>query len=831
MQIRLAIIRLICFIGIVTPLISPVLIYGQENNIQIDSIIARLNFYKESKTSTSLFVHFDKTIYTNQERVYFTAYLLNTDLELSAYHTLSVGLIRNDNRNIYQDEKYVIHKGISSGSFTIPDSLSTGNYSFIVFTNRIANELPEDVFLQPIVIKNSDKRIIASLTLIDSLNSNSDSLHILLKAVDQDYHPIQNTQTDFFIGSGLKSSKKNTLFTDQNGESIFSIPRNSVSDKNNIVHTHFRHKNISKDISLTLPNNLKNPIVGFYPEGGNLIFGVTSIIGWEVKLSEGSPLSISGLLYEDDQIIDTIQTDGYGLGKFRLTPNQNKKYSVKLVYQDYIDSLFQLPTPLASGLVIHILKSITKDTLNIQIRNATISKQILVLIHNFNNLFLVYTLNTIKEIETLSIPLEKIPKGITKITLLDNLYKPLAERLFFAHFDNRPSITLKTYTDQPKNSGKLEIRLKLDSLKGQSTNALVSVACILNSRLDIRRFKDIESYFYLNRVLSDIPYKHIDFGNLLDANDYLENVLLIKGWRRYTWTDLANSNTPDTNIKRESLIISGQILENNKPLTKAIEFNSIVDSTIGVYKTDKSGNFSFEPKDLVVNSENKIRFLVNKDERSIYQFKFLDQYHLLAKKIAAEIDVRNLDLPNRSMNSKDLLFKEESSVHVLDEVIVSATKKGGDYSYFKVSGTMNENECGDYVCYNNILNCKDHKNDMRNRAPVVGEKYYSKYTSIKLNYFGCKELKNNNTASFSFLKGIYDNREFYKETNFESKVIETDNMTTLYWNPSLFLDSEKEIQLSIPISTIIGKVKIIIQGRTNNDVLFKETIVTINNGK
>lgn len=829
MQIRLAIIRLICFIGIANSLISPVVLYGQENSTQIDSVIARLSLHQGSKTSTSLFVHFDKTIYTNQETAYFTAYLLNTDLDLNAYHTLSVGLIRNDNRNIYQDQKYVIHQGISSGSFTIPDSLSTGNYSFIVFTNRIANELPEDVFLQPIIIKNSDKRIIASLTLIDSLNTASDSLHILLKAVDQDYHPIQNTQTDFFIGSGLQSSKKNILFTDQNGEAIFSIPRNIMIDKNNIVHSHFRHNNISKDISLTLPSYQKKPIVGFYPEGGNLIFGVTSIIGWEVKSSEGSPLSISGLLYEDDKIIDTIQTDGYGLGKFRLTPKQAKKYSVKLAYQNHIDSLFQLPTPLISGLVIHILKSIATDTLQIQIRNATISKKILVLIHNFNELFLVYTLNTIKEIETLSIPLKKIPRGITKITLLDNLQRPLAERLFFAHFDNRPSITLKTH--QLKNSGKIEIGLKLDSIKGQSSNALVSVACILNSRLDIRRFKDIESYFYLDRVLTDIPNKHIDFGNLLDVNDYLENVLLIKGWRRYTWTDLANANAKDTILKRESLIISGQILKNNKPLTKAIEFNSIVDSTIGVYKTDRSGNFSFEPQDLVVNSEKKIRFSVNKDERSMYQFQFLDQYHLLNEKIATEIDVKNYDLPNRSINSKDLIFKEEASVHVLDEVIVRAMKKGGDYSYFKGSGTMNENECGDYVCYNNILNCKDHKNDMRNRAPVVGEKYYSKYTSIKLNYFGCKEFKNTDTVSFSFLKGINDNREFYRTSGFESRVIETDNMTTLYWNPSLFLDSEKEIKLSIPIGTITGKFKIIIQGRTNNDVLFKETFVTITNEK
>lgn len=45
---------------------------------------------------TTLFVHFDKTIYTNNETVWFTGYILNAGLaEISKHQVLSVALVRD----------------------------------------------------------------------------------------------------------------------------------------------------------------------------------------------------------------------------------------------------------------------------------------------------------------------------------------------------------------------------------------------------------------------------------------------------------------------------------------------------------------------------------------------------------------------------------------------------------------------------------------------------------------------------------------------------------------------------------------------------------------
>jgi hypothetical protein len=63
----------------------------------------------------------------------------------------------------------------------------------------------------------------------------------------------------------------------------------------------------------------------------------------------------------------------------------------------------------------------------------------------------------------------------------------------------------------------------------------------------------------------------------------------------------------------------------------------------------------------------------------------------------------------------------------------------------------------------------------------------------------------------------------------KSKIIDAYNITTLYWNPSIILEPGKEIKISIPTGGISGKYRVLIQGRTNDDVLFKEVFLQVNN--
>ena len=56
---------------------------------------------------------------------------------------------------------------------------------------------------------------------------------------------------------------------------------------------------------------------------------------------------------------------------------------------------------------------------------------------------------------------------------------------------------------------------------------------------------------------------------------------------------------------------------------------------------------------------------------------------------------------------------------------------------------------------------------------------------------------------------------------------EPEYISTLFWNPSVLLNSETPIKISFKTGMIAGKFKIIVQGRTDDDVIYQESFITV----
>lgn len=101
----------------------------------------------------------------------------------------------------------------------------------------------------------------------------------------------------------------------------------------------------------------------------------------------------------------------------------------------------------------------------------------------------------------IKIPLTDVPKGLATITIVDSLSRPLAERMFFAHYNDSEKLSLTTDQKTYKQREKVNLKLNLNVDK----NALVSIACVQSNRLEIKKMSDIESYTYINNELSQLP--------------------------------------------------------------------------------------------------------------------------------------------------------------------------------------------------------------------------------------------------------------------------------------------------------------------------------------
>jgi hypothetical protein len=90
-----------------------------------------------------------------------------------------------------------------------------------------------------------------------------------------------------------------------------------------------------------------------------------------------------------------------------------------------------------------------------------------------------------------------------------------------------------------------------------------------------------------------------------------------------------------------------------------------------------------------------------------------------------------------------------------------------------------------------------------------------------ITYMGCiEEEKRPSALSF---KGIYGAQEFYPSDYSEINPSQPEYISTLYWKSQLMLKKGETQEVSFYTSDITGSFKAIIQGITNNDVIYGET--------
>lgn len=763
-----------------------------------NNIDQKMEWLAKAKPTTNLFVHFDKNVYTNNEFVYFTGYLLKT-LNANKHQVMSVCLVRDLDTAVIAQDKFAMDKGLSFGSLTIPDSILTGNYHFLAYTDVLINGMPAAIFNQPITIKtNIDPPFKASLKVVNNTKGINDQQVLLSVTSTDDRFLPKPTAINYSYGL-LKNSAK----TDASGQYLLNIPKQSdIGDPN--LYVHLKNGKDSTFISLPLPPLKNSATVKFYPEGGNLVTGLPTYVGWEVKDQQKMPVALKAFLYQNNNIIDTIETSSYGIGRFLLVPLENTKYSVKLVHSGLIDSIYFLPKAVENGLSISVKNAIAKDTLALTILSNS-TKKINILLHNFQESFEDIPFDMATNRIAIKIPLNNVPKGITTITIVDSLQRPLAERMFFAHYNAEgkinASIDKQVYHQREKINLKLE--LNTDSV------GIVSIACIQDNRIEQKKATDIESYSYLTNELNEVPI--VLKGTAYKETDYLNQVLLVKGWRRYTWQDLQQIKPNDTVIKSDSVQMIGWVTKGKKELKQPISIGTFGNNNINVLNTASNGYFSFNSPELILPQSKKSYLFVNDNNKAAYEFRITDGFVELNKKLAKSVAFYNPIIPSALINNATMVLKGNEKAIRLKEVVIKTTK---DNNFKNGFGGFGSNACGDYVCLNDILNCPNHRNDSQNSQPIQGRLYRGSSQP----YAGCQTKEEDDT--FVKFQGIHQPKEFYLSDYKDP--LEPALFSTIYWNYGLPLTKKEPTIISFYSSDITGKFRIVVQGIGSNHLLYSE---------
>jgi hypothetical protein len=781
-------------------------------NASLDSLTYKIGLYGKKNSSSILFTHFDKTVYVNNENVWFTAYLLNYNKQINNPSILSVLLVNDNNKLQVLEQKFVMANGLAFGNVFIPDSIPPGDYSFILYTNVLKGGKPNDVFTQPITIKATSKpAFAASLNLIDTAKDVSGIRKVMLTATTKDGKPIAGAEIAYYLGSYQHPVTSGKVTTDKNGQYIFSILDSQIIASENVLEANIKYNNEARNIRLTLPATENKFTIKFYPEGGNLVHGTQSMIGWEAKNVYGAPLKVTGVLYKDKCAVDTIHTDDYGMGRFKLIPLLGSNYEVRLIGLARYTAYY-LPKILTKGPVIDITNAIANDTLKIRLVSKYPEKLFL-MVHNYRQIYFTIPVEVGAKGKTVFVILKDVPKGLNTITILDSLQQPYVERIFFAHYDQRIPINISTNSSIYKTRQKVKLKLKLDAkdtLKG-----MVSVACIQSNRVEIKKMNDIESYAYLKHELENMPIseKYMRYGP--DDKDYLENVLLIKGWRRYKWKEMMKISAKDTLKQINNLEYKGAVYWYERELKKSAKLFLMADSTNIIITTGKTGEFKLNTNDIITNSDKKVYLLLNGNNKG-YSVKIIDPFIPTSSLLLNDFQKEELNNFSFGEFKSDSLFLAGFAHTInLKGVTIKAVKDDSFNNSYRFADL--KNACGDYICRYNFLNCQVHPHEIDNRPPIVGETYHKQYGGDVV-YQGCAVVPNSN----AIIKGINYSKEFYGEDYSQITLSQPEYLSTIYWKHACFVNSKKETELSFYTSDITGPFKIIVQGITSNDVIYGE---------
>jgi len=105
-------------------------------------------------SQTGLFVHTDKSVYTPNERIYFTGYIISSRINVDTFDVMYVVLSGN---NKVITKRYIMTDGISTGNIEIPDSFSNGQYNLIAYVDKYLYDTDEGFYKQTISIIGGNK--------------------------------------------------------------------------------------------------------------------------------------------------------------------------------------------------------------------------------------------------------------------------------------------------------------------------------------------------------------------------------------------------------------------------------------------------------------------------------------------------------------------------------------------------------------------------------------------------------------------------------------------------------------------------------------------------
>jgi len=439
---------------------------------------------------------------------------------------------------------------------------------------------------------------------------------------------------------------------------------------------------------------------------------------------------------------------------------------------------------------------VVNDSLVFEVTSREKKSSILILVDvNENASFHALDLHGYKRV---TISLEFVPRGLCKLFIVDSNTILQARSFFFAHYQNRNNLHLNTDKEAYRTRDSILLSISINNSKMLAQDAIATISCALQSRIDFRYIKNLES----DHDLQSTVYTEASFykrRNILDSLLLLEHILRMKNMDEEYFRFMKQSSHSINSFKSG---VHLYLTRDGVPIRRAMNLVLIRDKNYSRIRTNQEGRLTLSFNDLLVNDGRNISIKENRAQNDNY-------YHLMTEDPLIKAH-RNIKIPVYNPvfreQAPDLgtLLKtdiQERFSKSLEEVVV---RSGNG-----IGVVERATPCGDYVCQFNVLNCGNHT--VPYKRPVKGERYRGHSGMIV--YEGCNlEDKTYLPASIP----VYLPLAFLGMDSSLLREEHPEYLSTLWWQPFKKLSKEADNQIMFHASDQKGLYLITVQGFAEN---------------
>jgi len=561
----------------------------------------------------------------------------------------------------------------------------------------------------------------------NQLSQSSKTLYVELlnpggELIDKRILPIENGQChgDFSLNhltfySGFYEVRAYTKYMLNFGEyvvfsrllPVFNKPKTEGNYEEKEMLRFGRYGPVGYPMRRENPEREKSVNIRFFPEGGNTIQGIASRVAFEATDETGNQIDIAGVvLDEKNQELCQFTDLHEGKGILTYTPGAGKqKVEVEYSGKKY---RFDLPAPLPKGIAMEVDNLSHPDSIGIILRkNELLPAEMLGLVVLTGGEYQDYHFVYMKDNEiNFNIDKTELPLGVSQIILFNNKGNILCDRLVFA--GKKDFLNIQVKPDKP--AYKPYELINMEIFMADSKENPVQSTFSLSVRDGANEVE------YNQNILTDLLLMSEIKGYVRNPSYYFESddmihrtaldlLLMVQGWRRHSWKQLAGIEPFEFEyLPEQGIEIGGKAVSFVKQIPKPNvdvsllllqkrEENEPVASINGSSVTDNQGRFSFISD--VYGKWSMILSVSEKRKRKDYRilldrafspepkrYRYSDlQINIAGKNIESGNEEKAFENPDEDYDSffaeyQDSLTKADNNkkINTLPEVVIKAKK-------------------------------------------------------------------------------------------------------------------------------------------------------------